>query len=315
MRDRTGQVGASNIAALFGYNPWSSAMNEVAVILGRIEVEETARMTFGRDVQPVIAGMVEKRTGLTAIEDEVTIYHPKYPWMQATPDYSIGEAKDGALGDDAIPLELKFVGEYTADKWGSDGDPDGVPEYVSLQCIQQANLLKKNKVKVAALIGGYELRLYELDITDEAIETLETAVVDFYEKWILPGKIPEADYRDIETLKRLYPHSVPNPVAATDEAIAAMSEFNRCKAEIKSIDEEMGTFKVQVQELMGENDTLIGGDGKALATWKQARDSTKTDWERLARQIGEPLPGFAQLVEKYSTTTQGSRRFLPKLYK
>ena len=73
MNNRIGKIGASDVGALMGYNPWSSPANQTAIILGLIEIEQTTRMDFGKRVQPIIAEMVMDRLGLDAQEHERTI--------------------------------------------------------------------------------------------------------------------------------------------------------------------------------------------------------------------------------------------------
>jgi hypothetical protein len=65
---------------------------------------------------------------------------------------------------------------------------------------------------------------------------------------------------------------------------------------------------------MQDNEVLKSADGsKVLATWKAAKDSQKTDWEAVARELGQSAPEmFSAFVEKHTKIVQGSRRFLPK---
>lgn len=317
---RIGKIGASDVGALLGYNPWSSPANQTAIILGQITVEGNTRMDFGKKVQPIIAQMVEERTGLVCIEDEKTIYHPKYPWMQATPDYSIGEWEDWDGKKEqklinAVPLELKYVGEYVSDHWGFDGDPNGVPPYVALQCIQQANLLGKNEVMVAALIGGRDLRLYDLEIKDRDIQALETATVNFYEKWILPGLIPPLDHRDVETMKQLYPVSIPKPVTAPDSFIEDhVGPYVHAKEKVKEWEETADHQKAEIQRYMCEFDTLLNEQGDPLVTWKKSKDGQETNYKELALALAREFEPdeYAQAFKDHTKTRTGSRSFLLK---
>ena len=311
--NRIGKVGASDVGALMGYNPWSTPANQTAVILGLIEVEETLRMGFGKKVQPLIAEMVMDKTGLYAVEDEKTIYHTKYPWMQATPDYILGQRKDGLIRD-GVPLELKFVGEYVADKWGEDGDPNGVPPYVALQCVQQANLLQKNKVTVAALIGGHDLRLYDLDIREKDVDALEKATVNFYEKWIKPGEIPPVDYRDIETMKRLYPESEAHPITADADLEQMISAYVTSKGTAKAWQEIADTAKAQIQAAMKGFDTVLSSDGEPLITWKKTKDGEKTDWKKMIAAIGAEMEPekYLEYLKNHTEKKIGHRTFLVK---
>ena len=319
-KDRIGKIGASDVGALLGYNPYSTPAKQTAIILGLIEVEPTVRMEFGKKVQSVIADMVMEKTGLIAIEDEKTIYHPKYPWMQATPDYKIGEWEDWNGKEDQklindTPLELKFVGEYVSDHWGQDGDPNGVPPYVALQCIQQANLLGQNRVMVAALIGGRDLRIYELEIAERDIQAVETSVVNFYEKWILPKKTPPLDHRDVETMKLLYPMSIPNPITAPDSFIEDhVGPYLHAKKEVKEWEEKADLEKAEIQNYMCENDTLLNEQGDPLFTWKQGKDGQTTDWKELALTLGQDYTTeeYSQALKDHSKQRIGIRSFLIK---
>lgn len=320
MNDRIGKIGASDIGALMGYNPWSSPANQTAIILGLIEVEGNVRMDFGKRVQPIIADMVMERTGFHCEEHERTIYHPNFPWMQATPDYEIGELtenqyKQSSYKGNPIPLELKYVGEYVSDHWGQDGDPNGVPPYVSLQCIQQANIMGANEVMVAALIGGRDLRIYELEILDRDIKALETATVNFYEKWIVPKLIPPLDHRDVETMKKLYPVSIPKILKAPDSFVTDhVGPYVHAKENIEEWEQKADQAKANIQQYMEENDTLVNEHGDKLFTWKKGKDGTTTDWQGMANAMGEEFNAedFNKYLADHTKPRIGSRSFLTK---
>ena len=315
MNERIGKIGASDVGALMGYNPWSSPANQTAIILGLIEIEQTTRMDFGKRVQPIIAEMVMDRTNRLAIEDEVTVYHPKYKWMQATPDYRIEEGLLEEQSNEFHPLELKYVGEYVSDHWGQDGDPNGVPPYVTLQCIQQANILGKNKVTVAALIGGHDLRIYELDIKEKDIKALEIATINFYEKYIVPAKLPPVDHRDIETMKKLYPVSVPKPLTAPDSFVEDhIGPYVHAKAKVTEWEEKADLEKAEIQRYLCENDTLNNEQGDVLITWKKGKDGVNTNWKELALTLGQWFQKeiYKKYYEENTKPKTGSRSFLTK---
>ena len=107
------------------------------------------------------------------------------------------------------------------------------------------------------------------------------------------------------------PATVCFSTAEADQALAILAD---AKARKKAAEEDEKAAKLAVMAVMQDNEVLKSADGtKVLATWKNAKDSAKTDWEAVAREVMATWPGEAEaVIAKHTTVTAGSRRFLPK---
>jgi len=170
-------------------------------------------------------------------------------------------------------------------------------------------------VTVAALIGGHDLRIYDLEIEERDIEALETATVNFYEKWIVPKLIPPVDHRDVETMKKLYPVSVPKILKAPDSFVTDhIGPYVHAKGSQTFWEEKADHQKAEIQQYMGENDTLVNEEGDQLFTWKKGKDGNTTDWHGMANAMGDEFSAedFNKYLGDYTKPKIGSRSFLTK---
>ena len=84
------------------------------------------------------------------------------------------------------------------------------------------------------------------------------------------------------------------------------------EATIKGLEAQVSDLKSVVMAAMGEADTLVLPDGKKLATWKSAKDTTKTNWEKVAKVLGahEEPTYVDRIIAENTETKPGARRFL-----
>jgi hypothetical protein len=97
-------------------------------------------------------------------------------------------------------------------------------------------------------------------------------------------------------------------VTATDEVADKLLRYADAKATEKAAKEIAAGLQSDICAAMGDAEVLVGPDGRPLVTWKSAKDSAKTDWEALARELG----ATAEQIAAHTETKPGSRRFLPK---
>ena len=95
---------------------------------------------------------------------------------------------------------------------------------------------------------------------------------------------------------------------STPEVVAALDAIADAKARAKQAEKDEADAKMIVMAAMQDNEALKSSDGNTLATWKNAKDSAKTDWEAVARDAG----ATAELIAKHTKNVPGSRRFLAK---
>ena len=110
--------------------------------------------------------------------------------------------------------------------------------------------------------------------------------------------------------KKLWGRHRPTTVCfATSEVEAALVELANAKARKAKAEADEADAKRVAMALLQDNEVLKSADGtKVLATWKNNKNSSKTDWEAVAREAG----ATPELVAKHTTVKPGARVFLAK---
>lgn len=108
-------VGGSDAAAVLGISPFMTARDLYYDKLGisaQSDEENWVAKEIGHLLEPLVANIFERRTGLKVYQRKVMFQHPQYPWMLADLDYLV-DLPDGGT---AI-LECKTTTSNSADNW------------------------------------------------------------------------------------------------------------------------------------------------------------------------------------------------------
>lgn len=307
---KKGKIGASQAAAALGVSPFQTQANLYNELLGNIERGDIGpKGRIGNAIEPVIIQEYEHATGITVTPSPDTLIHPDFPWMICH--------LDGEMPSYKRILEIKNVGWTMAHQWGSDGDPDGVPMYVMVQCVQQAILADVERVDVAAFFGGNELRIYPLIITPEAKNAVISGLINFWDNYIVTKIQPEFTGHDEALLKKLYWNASNEEVIKVESTETALmfQDYRNLKSSIKSAQEKADLMKVSIMEFMGEAGIVMRDDDIEF-TWKKTKDGKKIDWkgafEHVAYQVGLDKDARDKVVTDFTKVKPGHRMFLDK---
>lgn len=201
LKARQTGLGGSDIATLFGINPWSTRLELYLQKRGELDpTPDTSRTKAGRVMEQVIAAMVAEREGVKLRRINRTLRHPKHDFLIAHIDRDfVGMAKG---------LEIKNVSPRMAYLWGKDGTPDAVAEYYIPQPHHYMLVMDYPAFDVAAYFGGDDLRIYPMERDREMDEMIIQEAHDFWHHHVLAGIPPEPDFEHKSTLplfRRLYP--------------------------------------------------------------------------------------------------------------
>lgn len=283
-------IGGSDAAAVCGLSPWRSRVQVYLDKLGLVEdTEETERMRWGNLLEDVIAREYAEREGVKVQRRRQSIAHPEHHWMRANIDRAIvGQASGVGI------LECKNVDRFAAKEFGEAGT-DAVPEYYLLQVVHYMAVTGYGWGRLAALIGGNELRVYEIPRDDELIGNLIEVERRFWEDHVLARLAPEPT--SAEDVSLLYPQDNGRPMLATAEAIAACKKLVYVKDLIKRLSETQDACELTIKRTIGPNaNMLVGDDGKTLLSWKsQSRKGIDTD------RLRKDHPAIAAEYAKSST--------------
>lgn len=264
---RAGRIGASQIAAIAGLNPWHGPLDTFLEMTGRHRRDGDAKSSHGHRWEKVI---VETWCAETGMETAYfgTVVHPTEPWACATPDRAI-------FGRRAV-LECKLVGARVAHHWQGETPP----EYVVAQAAWQMACTNADECHVAAFIGGTDFRRYVIARDLELEATLAELGRAFYFQHIVPDDPPEYDGKTpASALAHLWRQTRGDMVPAPDGAAELVAAYKRAAAAEKAAEEAKNAAKAALCALIGEHDGIESETFRATWKWRDA-------YERPACVIG-----------------------------
>jgi putative phage-type endonuclease len=295
-------IGSSDAAAAVGLNPYQSMLELWLVKTGRDQdlpkpdfEDDSSPLYWGSILEPIVAQHYSQRTGLKVRRVNAILQHPDpaLPWMLANLDYRVSGCSDVSL------LECKTAGEFGARRW-----KDGVPEYVQLQVQHQLAVTGEHAADVAVLICGQRLQIHRIHRDDELIARLIELEQQFWH-YVETDTPPPADGSASaqSALAQLYPHDHGTVLDWRDNSMlsSAFDALLEVRQELADCQQYEDQLKQRIQEAMGDASQAVFAQGSV--SWKRSKDSLSLDSKRL-------LKDQPQLLEQYSVSKAGSRRFL-----
>lgn len=266
---RKTHLGASEIAALCGVDPWKtpeqvwdSKHSNDGVLQPQHRVN--TRVWWGHAEEKAIIEAATYEWGLSDL-----ICHTGTSWYQqglmVSPDAVLLESPTHVEHmTDVTPIlvEAKTVGASMASKWA-----EGPPIYVLLQAYTQLALMRAEIVLIAARIAGAPVQVWSIDREDERIpEMIMTVVRRFWEAermpddwygWVknqlvsvgLLAPVKEFKKRKLETL----------------EEMIAVNELVRAKADLAKAKQKVDDAKAHIAFLLGDGyDALVDDTGRVF---------------------------------------------------
>lgn len=288
-------VGGSELLAALGKDSRCSRLELYKRKVGELpelDFSDDERVRFGTLLEPVIRDEFARRIGQQVIVPAQTLFHPEVPLL-GHPDGWIPALNEG--------VEIKTADKFEADEFG-DEQSDQVPLRYLVQCSGYMALTNAESWHLCVLIGGNELRLYQVPRDRQIEDALLAGVREF---WSHVEKRQPPDPKTPEEVRMRWPKDCGRQVFATDEILDTCMELARAKLDLKLAETREESLKADIQRFMEDAADLLGPDGKPLATWRTAKPSLKFD----AKLFAEEHP---QLHQQYLREQPGSRRFLLK---
>ena len=310
-------IGGSDVAAVLGVSPFHTARDlyydKLGIAAPVVSDDNWVQLEVGNLLEPLVARIFEKKTGLKVYQRKAMFYHSEYPWMLADLDYLV-DLPDGTT---AI-LEIKTTNYNARDNWWYNGQ-EIVPIYYDTQGRHYMCVMNIDRVYYCCLYGNSEDEAIirqldrDRDYEDELIALEDT----FWHENVLaqcPPPYTEDGDLIMESLRRwLGPSEKDAPPVQFSlpqyQLIRRYEELQeekkRFDADVKEIDAELGRVKAQIIAAMGTSSSAVydTGDGGYKVTYNPVRKSgiSKENLERLKAV-------HPDIYEEY-VTTQISRRF------
>lgn len=301
---RKSGIGASEIGAIAGLNPWKTAIDVWADKLDLVERRDSEASSWGHRLEPVVAEAWAERFNvpLSALRTCDSLVHPQEAWVLATPDRLVEH--EGRVSN----LEIKTLGHRQAHRWGEEGTDQIPEEYLAqtqwqMLVIRAALNIKVELTYVAALIGGQELRSYVVPYDPALAGDLVDIGRDFWTRHVLTKEPPPVadSRRAAEYLAARYPRHE-KPLLIADAAGRKALEHLRAAREAFDLAEaEKVAAEVAVKDLLKDAEGIESEVGKV--TWKASKDRASTNWEAVAKEAG----ASDEIIRKHTQSKPGPR--------
>ncbi len=229
---RRSHLGSSDMATLFGLNPYQSEYDLWLSKTGQLETggSDAPWLQAGTDFEPLVLNKAEAVLG--------RILRNQY---RSAKDEGIPLAThiDGiAVERGGRPVEAKTNGLFwpTTEQWGEPGT-DQVPDRVMIQCQVHLKCAESDLCYVPGLFWGLRFALYEVPRDDQMVAMICDRATEWWQKHVV-GQTPPDSQVSLEKIKLvrretgkaiLLPADATPLVAAWREAVAAETAARKAK--------------------------------------------------------------------------------------
>ena len=275
LRLRKSGIGGSDVGAICGVNPYSSAMKVFKDKTSEeIEEQDNEAIRIGHDLEDYVAQRFTGASGLKVRKSNFMYRSKEHPFMIADVDRLV-------VGEDA-GLECKTASAYNADKW-ADGN---IPLHYVMQGYHYMAVTGKRTWYIAAVILGREFTYRKLEWDDELVRRLIAVEENFWNHHVVPGIIPPPDgSRVCDEVIQQYFHTAKKASAIKlegfDEKLQRREEI---LGSISELQEEKKQIEQEVKLFMKDNE--YANSEHFRVSWKNI-DATKLDTERIREERPE----------------------------
>lgn len=324
LEKRNSGIGGSDIGAILGLSRFKSAVDVWLEKTGRKESpsESTLQQRFGIIGEEFVAKEYTKKTGSKVVRFNSQLVHPEHSFIIGNVDRLVvpeGKSVAHHMGQIRTDrgMEAKCVSAFAGGEWGDDTSDD-VPAFYYAQCAWYQALTGCQYWDLAALIGNHRFEVYSFDRDPQLEKMVISKAIEFWNKHVLTDVPPEP--QSVDDIAALYPKSEEGKKAIANAEIAATVEkIKNNKAILKSLENQLETEMLCVKQFMLDCDLLIDSEGNALLSWKNNKDSKKTDYEKAFNDLLEMFSQYKMLcdpaqikneiIDRHTKTTAGARVF------
>lgn len=299
LEKRKHYVTGTDAGKLIGVSPYGGKFAVWLDKMGRAApVVETPAMKAGKKFESAILQTYaeEMNCKLEHVDGYNLITCDKYP--------RLGASLDGWNHDLQIPVDAKNI-KWKNEKWG-DAWTDQFPEYYKAQLQVQMMVTGATFAHLAVMFSGQDFFIYSMEYDEDMAQKILDATEEFW-PFVERDKMPEADGSD-EATEYIKSEFARGDAAAvkdpTEEILEALKGLQKAKLDEKDAQDRKTEFENRIKLYMGDATAI-----KGVCTWKNNKDSVKTDWEQVASVALASMSAEdnKKLVAAYTTTKPGAR--------
>jgi len=262
---RLSGIGGSDAGAILRVSPFQEPYTLYLEKIGELEPEDISgqpQIRWGHLLEEPVAQAYVEKTGRKVQRDNRSYRHKDHPFMIAHLDRKVVGEKRG--------LECKTSAFGIG--WGLSGTNE-IPPYVYAQVQHYVKVREFDQWDVACLVGGNDLRIYEIGRDDEFIARLIEAEEEFWDR--VEARVPPQPTWEhselIKTLQRMYPGTNGSVVELPEVAQKYLDVMNDAKEVVKTYSAVAEGCKARIQMLMGEASVALMPDGSCFTRKEVAR--------------------------------------------
>ena len=280
-------IGSSDASVIAELSDWESPYSLWMIKTGQAPLDPpvddaTERLReWGNRLEPVILDATADHLGIGIHKPTSSLVNIETPWLRANLD---------GLTDDGRICEFKTAHFSQSHKW--DGQ---IADHAEIQVHHAGLVTGIKQAVVAVLIGGYDLRVFEIDLNPRISEMLFEMEQTFWEH-VTNGTEPPIDghARTLQALTAEWQHRTPAKEIAADDAESIWQAWRDAEQRKKAAELDVNRAKSQFAKLMDGHDQLI--TGKHI--WAKTRrgqlslKNLKADEPDLVDAYTKPIPTF-----------------------
>ena len=259
IEERRGWMGASDIAAIAGLNPYANAHDVYLEKTGRLTPATSEAMNAGNRFEGPVLDWAEEELG--PLDRNLLLPAPD--------GLPIVARLDAMLHEDRAPVEAKVVGLFgpvDPALWGDEGTDDAPAMYI-VQVQIQMFCSGGCRGHLAPFIGGRGFRMYHIERADDLIDMLVERATKFWRDCVQADTPPTDIAPHIETVKRLYRE----PGVEVEIAPELVAAWQEAAADATAHQELADVAKARLLAALGDGEVGLAGDIGRVTYYQQTR--------------------------------------------
>lgn len=263
LEERKKAIGASDVAAILGVSPYSSAWDVWAIKTGRVDSWQGNEATkLGQLFEAPILDYAESQLG--QLRRNVRIVHDTLP---------VAATLDAQCVDTNRPVEAKTTGlvGVVNPHFGEPGT-DEVPDTYLVQVYAQLLCSKADLGYLYALIPGKGVVYYEIQRNDAVIDKLGNVLDAWWQKHIIGGEEPSREKASFEIVKRMR-REASKEIELGETESELLSRIESARKKKSEAGKELVVAESQLLAAMGDAEIARFVDGRSVSYLQQTRKS------------------------------------------
>ena len=238
-QERSKFLGSSDVAAVMGLDPFTTAYDVWAKKTGKVEGErpDDEVLSRGRYMENALLSFATDQLGGLTTNPEMLEFHYA--------DFII-DHPDAVVFESGQPVEAKSVGRFSKEEWGNPGS-DEIPERVIVQCHVHLLCTEKDFCHVPVYLSYREFQMFGVKLDSELAQMILDKAGEFWAKNVQKDIPPPDSAPSYEIVRHLI--RIPASVAQIPDSV--VYEWEAAKATRLSADKIEEAAKMNLLAAIG----------------------------------------------------------------